>query len=72
MQTARRKASNKPLVLSTVYALICLALSYLFLSLSIDKGNLFYYLLTLVFLVYFLKFGGRTLKGIYHGVISKK
>lgn len=34
-----------------VFALVELGLAYLFVSLSIDKGNFWYYGLTLVFLV---------------------
>lgn len=37
-----------------VFGVVELGLSYLFISLAIDRGNLFYYLLTLVFLVGFL------------------
>lgn len=38
-----------------VFAIIELAIAYGFLSLSIDRGNFFWYLLTLVFLVGFLQ-----------------
>ena len=38
-----------------VFALLELALAYGFVSLSIDRGNLFWYLLTLIFLVGFLQ-----------------
>ena len=34
-----------------VFGLVELAIAYGFVSLSIDRGNLWYYLLTLVFLV---------------------
>lgn len=34
-----------------LFGLIELALAYAFISLSIDTGNLFYYLLTLIFFV---------------------
>lgn len=52
--------------------LVCLGLSYLFLSLSVDKGNLIYYLLTLIFLVYFLKFCARLIKELAHVIIHQK
>jgi hypothetical protein len=35
----------------TVFGLVELALTYGFMSLAIDRGNLFWYLLTLLFLV---------------------
>ena len=38
-----------------VFALLELALAYGFVSLSIDRGNLFWYLLTLIFLIGFLQ-----------------
>jgi hypothetical protein len=38
-----------------VFAIVELALAYGFVSLSIDRGNLVYYLLTLIFLVGFLQ-----------------
>jgi hypothetical protein len=38
-----------------VFALIELAIAYGFFSLSIDRGNFFWYLLTLIFLVGFLQ-----------------
>jgi len=38
-----------------VFAMVELAIAYGFLSLSIDRGNFFWYLLTLVFLVGFLQ-----------------
>jgi hypothetical protein len=34
-----------------LFALVELALSYLFISLAIDRGNLLYYLLSLIFLI---------------------
>jgi hypothetical protein len=38
-----------------VFAIIELAIAYGFLSLSIDRGNFWWYLLTLIFLVGFLQ-----------------
>lgn len=38
-----------------VFALIELAIAYGFFSLSIDRGNFWWYLLTLIFLVGFLQ-----------------
>lgn len=38
-----------------VFAIAELAIAYGFLSLSIDRGNFFWYLLTLIFLVGFLQ-----------------
>ena len=49
-------------------ALASLALAYLFFSLSVDRGNLFYYLLTLIFLVFFLKFGVSIIKGLLNAI----
>ena len=34
-----------------IFALVELAITYVFVSLAIDKGSLWYYLLTLIFLV---------------------
>jgi hypothetical protein len=48
--------------------LICFGLAYLFASLSIDRGNLWYYLLTLIFLVYGLKFGFKLIGELFHAV----
>jgi hypothetical protein len=38
-----------------VFAIIELAIAYGFISLSIDRGNFWWYLLTLIFLVGFLQ-----------------
>jgi len=38
-----------------VFAVLELALSYGFISLAIDKGNFLYYLLTIIFMVGFLR-----------------
>ncbi len=51
-------------------SVVFIGLAYLFFSLSIDKGNLFYYLFTLIALVLFLKFAARLVKGIYHAVFK--
>jgi hypothetical protein len=51
-----------------ISALFCLVLSYTFFNLSIDRGSIWYYLLTLIFLIYFLKFSFRLLGDIYHGL----
>lgn len=67
-----KNITNKSTMLSLVYALVSLGVCYSFFSLSIDKGNLFYYLLTLISLVYFLKFLGRFLKGTYHVILRQK
>lgn len=37
-----------------VFCVIELIIAYIFASLSIDRGNLFWYLLTLIFLIGFL------------------
>lgn len=49
-----------------IIVLACLGLIDLFFSLSIDKGNLFYYLLTLIFIVYFLKYLFSLIKDLAH------
>lgn len=38
-----------------VFAVLELALAYAFISLAIDRGNFLYYLLTIVFMVGFLR-----------------
>lgn len=47
-------------------ALMSLGLSYLFFNLSFNQGSFWYYLLTLIFFVYFLKFSFRFFGDIYH------
>ena len=51
------------------FGLVELALAYGFASLAIDRGNLWYYLLTLIFLVGALqnlfKFIGKIINGIH-------
>lgn len=49
------KAWHKTSLGLFVFAVLELALSYVFISLSIDKGNFIYYLLTIIFLVGFLR-----------------
>jgi len=53
-----------------VMALICLGLGYLFASISINNGNLGDYLITLIFLVFFLKFCFRLIGDFIHGLIK--
>lgn len=48
------------------FALVELAVTYGFISLAIDRGNLWYYLLTLVFLVGTLQNLGKLLQRIFH------
>jgi hypothetical protein len=53
-----------------LFALVELAISYLFISLAIDRGNLLYYLLSLLFLIgslqnFFKLIGGLT-RGRYN------
>jgi len=50
-----------------VFGLVELAVVYGFASLSIDRGNLWWYLLTLVFLVGGLKNLIRLIKSFIHG-----
>lgn len=50
-----------------VFALAELAVAYGFASLSIDRGNLWYYLLTLVFLVGSLKNLFALIGSFFHG-----
>lgn len=50
-----------------VFGLIELALAYGFASLSIDRGNLWYYLVTLIFLVGALKNLLTLIGNFFHG-----
>lgn len=50
-----------------VFALIELAIAYGFASLSIDRGNLWWYLLTLVFLIGFLQNIVHLIGSFFHG-----
>ena len=47
-----------------VFALLELAICYGFASLAIDRGNLWWYLLTLVFLFGFLQNGLKCIKAV--------
>jgi hypothetical protein len=49
-----------------VFALFELAIAYGFASLSIDRGNLWYYLFTLIFFVGFLKNVFRLIGSFFH------
>ena len=51
----------------TVFALVELAITYGFVSLSIDRGSLWYYLLTLIFLVGTLRNLGMLIGSFFHG-----
>ena len=64
MASRQHQLQRKTQTTNFGFALACLVLSYMFFSLSVDRGNLFYYLLTLIFLVYFLKFCVRLIKGL--------
>ncbi len=48
-----------------------IGMSYIFASLSINYGNLWYYLLTLVCLIVSLKFLSRLIKDIFHAFARK-
>lgn len=50
-----------------VISLACLGLAYLFVSLSINYGNLLYYLAALISMIYFLKYLFSLIKGMIHG-----
>jgi hypothetical protein len=50
-----------------IFALVELAITYGFMSLSIDRGNFWYYGLTLVFLIGFLKNTFKLIGKIIHG-----
>ena len=50
-----------------VFALIELAIAYGFVSLSIDRGNPFWYLLTLVFFIGFLQNTVKLIGKLFHG-----
>ena len=47
--------------------LIGFGLAYLFFGLAVDKGNLWYYLLSIIFFVYGLKYLFNLLKGFFRG-----
>jgi hypothetical protein len=49
-----------------VFAVVELAIAYGFLSLSIDRGNFLWYLLTLIFLVGFLQNFTKLIKSYLH------
>ncbi len=67
---SRHQPQPKTIFSNLGLSVVCIGLAYLFFSLSIDKGNLFYYLFTLIALVYFLKFGARLIKGIYEVIFK--
>jgi hypothetical protein len=50
-----------------VFGLVELAIAYGFASLSIDRGNLWYYLLTLVFLIGTLRNLFALIGSLFHG-----
>jgi hypothetical protein len=50
-----------------VFALIELAITYGFASLAIDRGNLWWYLLALIFLVGTLQNAGKLIWKLTHG-----
>lgn len=54
------------------FALVELAVTYGFISLAIDRGNLWYYLLTLVFLVGTLQNLLRLIGTIIHGKQTRR
>jgi hypothetical protein len=50
-----------------IFAIVELAIAYGFASLAIDRGNLFYYLLTLIFLVGSLQNFVKFIRSFIHG-----
>ena len=50
-----------------VFGLVELVIAYGFASLSIDRGNLWWYLLTLIFLIGFIQNFIKLIKKIIHG-----
>jgi hypothetical protein len=50
-----------------IFAIIELALAYMFVSLAIDKGSFLYYLLTLIFLVGGLQNIFKLIGTFFHG-----
>ena len=54
-----------------VIMLACFGLSYLFFSLSINQGNLLYYIITLIFIIYFLKSLFSLIKDLIHGLANQ-
>ena len=54
-----------------VILLVFLGLSYLFFSLSINKGNLLYYIVTLIFIIYFLKYLFSLIKDLTYGLVKR-
>jgi hypothetical protein len=55
-----------------VFGLIELAITYGFASLAIDRGNPWWYLLTLIFLVGALQNFTKLIGGLFHGRTSKR
>jgi hypothetical protein len=54
------------------FALVELLVAYGFMSLSIDRGNFFYYLLTLIFLVGSLQNFVKLIGAFFHGKRQKR
>lgn len=55
-----------------VFGLVELGIAYGFASLSIDRGNFWWYLLTLVFLVGALQNLFKLIGGLFHGSRQKR
>ena len=70
MTATRHQQRHKSTYTNLGLTIVSLGLSYAFFSLSVDKGNLFYYLLTLIFLVYFLKSCARLIRDLFHVIIK--
>ncbi len=64
MKALHKWHQTKPGLL--VFALLELAIAYAFLSLSIDRGNPFWYLLTLVFFIGFLQNSIKLIGRVFH------
>jgi hypothetical protein len=65
-QRLAKRLKNKSAKL--VLVLFCLAIDYLFFSLAIDRGDLWYYLLTLIFLVLSLRYLFALIGDVYSGL----
>ncbi len=69
----RAKYHGRPNSMTTqiVVAALSLVLSYLFASLAINNGNIWFYVLFMAFLIVALRTILRLLMELYHGVFRK-
>lgn len=71
MNRTKTTSWKKTTSLQIIVVLASLVLSYLFVSLAINNGNLWFYGLFLVFLILALRLSLQLLMEMYHGVVRK-